>query len=141
MNFFKNFSFTFIFILTLLCASSKAHGMTKKSYIDIYVLVMDCTERSLLWVEKHKEDTQLASLALAIAETNIKILQDISPPKEFIEIHPHLISVVENSANAFESLVNGSKMSFYKYKKSVDKERKALYEVMRELNIILPTII
>lgn len=128
-------------IFLLLIHSSDAQGTTKKSYINMCVLILDNTERSMLWVEKHKEDASLASVALAVAETNIKTLQDISPPKEFIEIHPHLISIVENSANAFESVANGSVAGFYRYKKNIDKERKAMYEVMRELNFVLPAII
>jgi hypothetical protein len=121
--------------------SSQAQASTKKSYINRYVLIMDLTERSMLWVEKHKDDPALAGAALALAETNIKLLQDISPPKEFIEIHPHLISIVENSANAFEAVANGSPSAFYSYKKNVQKERKALFEVMRELNFVFPAII
>jgi hypothetical protein len=132
--------FLLLFLL-IASISSEARGTTKKSYINMYVLVMDCTERSMVWVEKHKDDPSLASVALALAETNIKLLQDISPPKAFIEIHPHLISIVENSANAFEAAANGSPASFYSYKKNMQKERKALFEVMRELNFVFPTII
>ncbi len=132
---------TTIFFLLVTSISSPAQGMSKKSYINVYVLVMDFTERSLLWVEKHKDDPSLAAFALAVAETNIRMLQDISPPAAFIEIHPHLISIVENSANAFQALVDGSPSAFYRYKKNVRQGRKALYEVMRELNFVFPTII
>lgn len=129
-------------VFVLVCsASSEAEATTKKSYINRYVLIMDWTERSMLWVEKHKDDAELGKVALQIAETNIKILQEFSPPKEFVEIHPHFISIVENSANAFEAVASESPSAFYKYKKNVQKERKALFEVMRELNFVFPSIV
>lgn len=130
-----------LILLVLSTASTEAGATTKKSYINRYVLIMDWTERAMLWAEKHKDDPALGSTALQMAETNIKILQDFSPPKEFIEIHPHFISIVENSANAFEAIASGSPAAFYKYKKNVQKERKALFEVMRELNFVFPAII
>ncbi|MFH1437877.1 MAG: hypothetical protein ABIJ56_19375 [Pseudomonadota bacterium] len=128
-------------LLALTSISSQGEATTKKSYINKYVLIMDWTERALLWVEKHKEDPSLGKVALEIAETNIKLLQEFSPPKELIEIHPHFISIVENSANAFEAVASGSPSAFYKYKKKVQKGRKSLFSVMRELNFVFPAII
>jgi len=127
--------------LLLSSVSSEAEATTKKSYINKYVLIMDWTERAMLWVEKHKDDPALGKVALQVAETNIKILQEFSPPKDFIEIHPHFISIVENSANAFEAVASSSPSAFYKYKKNVQKGRKAMFEVMRELNFVFPAII
>jgi hypothetical protein len=127
--------------LAVSSVASDASATTKKAYINQYVLIMDFTERAMLWVEKHKDDPALGLAAQEMAETNIKLLQDISPPKEFIEIHPHFISIVENSANAFEAVASGSPAAFYQYKKNVAKERKAMFDVMRELNFVFPAII
>jgi len=127
--------------LALSSVASDASATTKKAYINQYALIMDFTERAMLWVEKHKDDPALGQVAQEMAETNIKLLQDISPPKEFIEIHPHFVSIVENSANAFEAVASGSPMAFYQYKKNVSKERKAMFDVMRELNFVFPAII
>jgi len=128
-------------VAALLAVPSSGSASTKKSYINAYVLIMDCTERAMSWVEKNKDDPAVGKLALELAEANMAFLQEFSPPKEFIEIHPHLVSIVENSANAFESISSGSPASFSKYKKNVQKERKALYDVMRELNFVFPSII
>jgi hypothetical protein len=138
----KRWIYSVLAVFVLVCsASSEAEATSKKSYINRYVLVMDWTERSMLWVEKHKDDPDLGRVALQVAETNIKILQEFSPPKAFVDIHPHFISIVENSANAFEAVASGSPSAFYKYKKNVQNERKALFEVMRELNFVFPSII
>lgn len=135
------FKVAIILMLAFVSASGRAEATTKKAYINMYVMIMDWTERAMLWVEKHREDAQLGRIALQVAETNIKIVQDYSPPKEFVEIHPHFIAIVENSANAFEAVASGSPSKFFKYKRNIRKEKKALLAVMRELNFVFPEII
>jgi hypothetical protein len=130
-----------ILLLGLLCVSPESRATSKKAYVNTFVLLMDFTERAMVWVEKHKDDPMLGRAALEVAETNIKLLQEFSPPTEFIEIHPHFISIIENSANAFEAVATSSPTAFYKYKKNVQKERKAMFDVMRELNFVFPAII
>jgi len=115
--------------------------MPRKSYINSFTLILDSTDRSMTWVEKHKDDPELAEVAAAMAKANVKTLQGMSPPPEFVDIHPHFVAIVENSLGAFQAVADGDMATFHKLKGRMKKERQSLNFVMSEQNFVFPEII
>ena len=128
-------------VLVALCHPGDARAVPKKSYINTFTLVMDCTKRAMTWTEKHKEDTRLAEAAAAMARANVKTVQDLSPPPEFVDIHPHFVAIVESSLNALQAVADGDMQSYFKIKARMKKERQSLNHVMSEQNFVFPEII
>ncbi len=128
-------------VLVALCHAGDARAMPKKSYINTFTLVMDCTKRAMTWTEKHKDDTRLAEAAAAMVRANVKTVQDLSPPPEFVDIHPHFVAIVESSLNALQAVADGDMQTFYKIKARMKKERQSLNHVMSEQNFVFPEII
>jgi hypothetical protein len=119
----------------------EAGSVPRKSYINTFTLVMDCTERSMTWSEKHRDDARLAEAAAAMARANVKTVQSLSPPPEFVDIHPHFVAIVESSLNALLAVADGDMATFYKIKGRIKKERQSLNHVMNEQNFVFPEII
>ena len=127
--------------LVALCHAGDARAVPKKSYINTFTLVMDCTKRAMMWTEKHRDDTRLAEAAAAMARANVKTVQDLSPPPDFVDIHPHFVAIVESSLNALQAVADGDMQTYYKIKTRMKKERQSLNHVMNEQNFVFPEII
>jgi hypothetical protein len=127
--------------LMALCHAGDARAVAKKSYINAFTLIMDFTDRAMSWTEKHREDARLAEAAAAMASANIKTVQDLSPPQEFVDIHPHFVAIVESSLNAFQAIADGDMTTFNKIKTRMKKERQSLNHVMNDHNFVFPEII
>ena len=128
-------------LLVALCHPGDAGAVPKKSYINTFTLVMDCSKRAMTWTEKHKDDTRLAEAAAAMARANVKTVQDLSPPPEFVDIHPHFVAIVESTLNALQAVADGDLQTYYKIKTRMKKERQSLNHVMSEQNFVFPEII
>jgi hypothetical protein len=128
-------------ILLALCLPGEAGAVPKKSYINTFTLIMDCTDRSMMWTEKHQDDARLAEAAASMARANVATVQDMSPPPEFVEIHPHFIAIVESGLNALQAVADGDMKSYFKIKARMKKERQSMTHVMNEQNFIFPEII
>lgn len=128
-------------LVAALLTPGEAGAMPRKSYINTFTLVMDCTERSMTWSEKHKDDARLAEAAAAVARANVKTVQGLSPPPEFVDVHPHFVAIVESSLSAFQAVADGDMPTFYKIKGRMKKERQSLNHVMSEQNFVFPEII
>jgi hypothetical protein len=128
-------------VMVALCLPGEASAVPKKSYINSFTLIMDSTDRSMTWVEKHREDGRLAEVAASIARANVKTVEDMSPPLEFVDIHPHFVAIVESGLNAMQAVADGDMPTFYKMKGRMKKERQSLNHVMAEQNFIFPEII
>lgn len=128
-------------ILAALFHAGDARAVPKKSYISTFTLIMDTTGRAMTWTEKHRDDARLAEAAASMARANVKTVQDLSPPPEFVDIHPHFVAIVESSLGAFKALADGDTATFYKIKGRMKKERQSLNHVMSEQNFVFPEII
>lgn len=119
----------------------EAQAVSEKSYINTFTMIMDFTERAMTWSEKHKDDARLADACAAMASANVKTAQHLSPPEDFVDIHPHFVSIVESSLGAFQALADGDTATFYKLKGRMKKERQSLNHVMSAQNFVFPEII
>jgi len=119
----------------------EAGAVGKKTYISTFTLIMDFTDRAMTWVEKHGEDAQLARAAAAMARANVETVQDLSPPADFVDVHPHFVAIVESSQAAFEAVAASDMPSFQKIKSKIKKERQSLQHVLNEHNFVFPEII
>ncbi|MBW2261054.1 MAG: hypothetical protein JRG91_03695 [Deltaproteobacteria bacterium] len=128
-------------VLVALCHAGDARAVPKKSYINTFTLIMDSSKRAMTWTEKHKDDTRLAEAAAAIARANVKTVQDLSPPLEFVDIHPHFVAIIESSLNGLQAVADGDMKSYYKIKTRMKKQRQSLNHVMNEQNFVFPEII
>ena len=113
----------------------------KKSYINTFTLVLDFTDRAMTWVEKHRDDPRLAEAAAAMARTNVLTVETLSPPPEFVDMHPYFVSIVENSVNAFQAIADDDSQAFYKIKGKMKKDRQSLNKVLADQNFVFPAII
>ncbi len=119
----------------------EAAAVSKTSYINTFTMMIDFTDRAMGWAEKHRDDTRLAEACAAMAAANVKSMQQLSPPEEFIDIHPHFVAIVENSLGAFNALADGDSTTFYKIKGRMKKERQSLNAVMDAHDFVFPEII
>lgn len=113
----------------------------KKSYINTFTLVLDFTDRAMTWVEKHKDDPRLAEAASSMARANVETLGMLSPPPEFVDMHPYFVAIVENSVSAFQAIADGDSKAFYKIKGKMKKDRQSLNKVLADQNFVFPAII
>jgi hypothetical protein len=128
-------------ILAATFIPQEAGAVGQKSYINSFTMILDFTDRGMMWAEKHKEDPRLAETCAARARANVKTVQELSPPPEFIDIHPHFVALVENSLGAFQAVADGDMTTYYKIKGRMKKERQSLNNVMSEQNFVFPEII
>jgi hypothetical protein len=119
----------------------EAGAVSETSYINTFTLVMDVTDRAMTWAEKHKDDERLARACASVADANVKTVQQLSPPADFVDIHPHFVAIVESSLGAFQALADGDTATFFKIKGRMKKERQSLNHVMSAQNFVFPEII
>ncbi len=130
-----------ILVAASLAVPGAAGAAPKASYINTFTLVLDFTDRAMTWVEKHRDDPRLAEAAAAMARANVETVGNLSPPPEFVDIHPHFVAIVENSVNAFQAIADGDSKTFYKMKGKMKKDRQSLNQVLSEQNFVFPAII
>ncbi len=116
------------------------HAETRREYVNRYVLLIDWISRAESWVTGHFEDAGLARMAHSIAERHVELTQRITPPAEFLAIHPHLLLVLENAERMFGTAASGNRVSFRRYRHHVHEEMRIISEILQAEGHFMPVI-
>ncbi|MBN2804598.1 MAG: hypothetical protein JXR91_16005 [Deltaproteobacteria bacterium] len=101
-------------------------AQTSKQYETSFKIMLDYAIRINEYVKVNLHDKRLAAYANAMAETNARQAEQMSPPKKFAEMHPHFLLILENIERSF----------YYASKGQIDKYRNHQKIVRKELGII-----
>ncbi len=123
-----------------IAAPVTAHAETRREYINRYALLVDWVTRSELWVTRHLEDTGLCRLAQSVAERQVQIARRMTPPTEFVAIHPHLLLVMENAERMFALAAAGDRVGFRRHRRVVHEEQRIIAEVLQAEGRVMPVI-
>lgn len=124
----------------LVLAPSSAQAETRQEYVNRYVLLTDWINRSEIWVAGRIQDPGLCRVAHAIAERHVELARRMTPPPEFISIHPHLLLVMENAERMFDYASNGERSAFHRHRRIVHEEQRIIAELLQAEGHFMPVI-
>jgi hypothetical protein len=101
-------------------------GQTSGQYETGFKIMLDFAIRINEYTRVHLQDNRLCAYSQAMAETNARQAEQMSPPKKFLQIHPHFLLILENIERSF----------YYASQKRFDKYRHHQKIVRKELRIV-----
>ena len=119
-------------------APNTARAETRREYVNRYVLLVDWVNRSEIWVTQHLEDTGLCRVAHTIALEHVELARRMTPPPEFVAIHPHLLLVMENTERLFDSAASGNRVAYHRYRRVVHEEQQIISELLQAEGLFMP---
>lgn len=122
----------------LVPAGSAATEQAK--YLSQFVLMMDWINRAIVYVPRHEHDTGLADVAHAVAEQFVEKAQQLTPPDELRDLHPHFMLILENAERAFYYLSQGDTDKADRHLALVRDELRVLRQVQRDIGIEIPEL-
>jgi hypothetical protein len=128
-------------IAGLAMAPASARAETRREYVNRYVLLVDWVNRSEIWVTQHLEDPGLCRLAHTIALEHVEIARRMTPPPEFVAIHPHLLLIMENTERMFDSAAAGNRPAYHRYRRVIHDEQQLISELLQAEGILMPDIV
>ncbi|MBN1773985.1 MAG: hypothetical protein JXB32_22185, partial [Deltaproteobacteria bacterium] len=96
--------------------------------------------RAVVYVPRHDDDTGLAQVAHAVAETLVEQSQKLAPPAELRDLHPHFVLVLENAERAFHYLSQGDGERAERHFAVVRDEARLMRQIQRESGIEIPEL-
>jgi hypothetical protein len=117
-----------------------ARAETHREYVNRYVMLLDWIERTDVWVSTHLEDPGLARMAHSIAEREVELAERMTPPPEFVAIHPHVLLLVENAERMIDTAAQGNRIAYRRHQKIVHDEQRLLNELLQGQGVYMPTI-
>ncbi len=123
-----------------LALPAAAHAENRREYVNKYVLLIDWVNRSEIWVRTHLEDTSLCRMAHAIAERHVELARRMTPPPEFVAIHPHLLLVVENTERMYAFAAAGNRAAFRRHYRIVQEELRLISELLQAEGHFMPEL-
>ena len=121
-------------------AATSATATPLPNYLAQFVLMMDWVNRAIVYVPRHDDDTALAKVAHAVAETLVEESQRLAPPDELRDLHPHFVLVLENTERAFHYLSQGDEERADRHFAIVRDETRLLRQIQREIGIEIPEL-
>jgi hypothetical protein len=121
-------------------ATTPAAATPLPNYLAQFVLMMDWVNRAIVYVPRHDDDTALAKVAHAVAETLVEESQRLAPPDELRDLHPHFVLVLENTERAFHYLEQGDGERADRHFAVVRDETRLLRQIQREIGIDIPEL-
>lgn len=131
---------TVIGFLCVMSTPSTASAETRREYVNRYVLLTDWITRSEIWVAGHLQDPGLCRVAHAIAERHVELARRMTPPPEFISIHPHMLLVMENAERMFDYAATGDRSAFHRHRRIVHEEQRVIAELLQSEGHFMPEI-
>jgi hypothetical protein len=122
-------------------APATAKAETRREYVNRYVLLVDWVNRSEIWVTQHLEDPGLCRVAHAIALEHVELARRMTPPPEFVAIHPHLLLIMENAERMYDSAASGNRPAFHRYRRVIREEQQLISELLQGEGIFMPDIV
>ncbi len=126
--------------LTAAALPSQAQAETRQEYVNRYVLLIDWLARAELWVTSHLTDSGLCRMAHTMAEQHVELARRMTPPTEFLSIHPHLLLVMENAERMFEHAASGDRTAFRRHQRIVHEEQRLIAEILQAEGHFMPAI-
>lgn len=117
-----------------------AQAETRREYVNRYVLLIDWVNRAESWVTGHFEDSGLCRYAHSIAERHVELTRRMTPPQEFISIHPHVLLVMENAERMFDYAAEGNRQAFRRHRRIVHEELRVISELLQAEGHFMPVI-
>jgi hypothetical protein len=117
-----------------------AHAENRREYVNKYVMLMDWVSRSQVWVRNHMEDTSLCRMSHSIAERHVEMVRRMTPPTEFLSIHPHLLLVIENTERMYACAASGNRISYRRHYRIVQEEMQMIAELLEAEGHFMPEI-
>lgn len=125
---------------TFMLAPECAHAETRQEYVNRYVLLTDWINRSEIWVARRLQDPGLCRVAHSIAERHVELARRMTPPPEFVSIHPHLLIVMENAERMFDYAASGDRSAFHRHRRIVHEEQRIIAELLQAEGHFMPVI-
>ena len=124
----------------LLVAPEESQADTRREYVNKFVLLVDWVSRAELWVASHFEDPSLCRTAHSIAERHVEEARRMTPPPEFVSIHPHMLMVMENAERMFGYAAAGNRAAFRRHRRIVHEEQRIITERLQTNGNYMPVI-
>lgn len=129
-----------VIIGTSLALPATAAAESRREYVNKYVLLIDWVNRAELWVRSHSEDAGLCRMSHAIAERHVELARRMTPPAEFVAIHPHFLLVMENAERMFAHAAAGNRSAFRRHYRIVQEEQRMIAELLEVEGLYMPEI-
>ena len=128
-------------VLGLTLATTRAaQAENHREYVNEYVLLLDWVNRSDMWMRGHLEDLTLCRMAHSVAERQVELVRRITPPPEFVAIHPHLLLVMENTERMYAYAAAGNRAAFRRHYRIVQEEQRLITELLQAEGHFMPEI-
>lgn len=127
-------------LIALLTATTLAALCYAGTYLDRAALLLQESRRSNEWLLAHLSDKELAAVARDVAEARVKTARKMSVPKEVINMHPHLLLMLENSERAASSAADGDTDRFMYHLRIARDEDSLFRSLLSQQKYQLPTI-
>lgn len=127
-------------VSSCLLAPQPAAAETRREYVNRFVLLIDWVTRAESWVNGHPEDSGLCRMARSIAKSHVALTQRMTPPPEFVSIHPHLLMVMENAELMFHYASQGNRNSVRRHRNKVHEEMRVMTELLQAEGHFMPVI-
>ncbi len=114
----------FIIFTALICTNSIAD--TKREYENRLKVMVDFAVRLDDFVRSNLGDKKLAAYAQVMSEKNASEAERMTPPENYLQLHPHFLLALENIERSFYYASKGDMSKYREYQKRVRKELQLL---------------
>jgi hypothetical protein len=121
-------------------SSGDVAAESRREYVSRYVLLIDWINRADTWVTVHFEDPGLCRMAHSIAERHVEVARRITPPAEFVSIHPHVLLVLENAERMFDVAADGNRVAYRRHRRVMHEEMRLIAELLQADGHFMPII-
>jgi hypothetical protein len=115
--------------LGLVCASSLSRAETKKEYETRFLTMMEISQRLDDTAKLHLGDKGLLRYLHELADANAKSAEQMTPPKEYSNLHPSFLLVLENIERSLYFAMDGKMERYRHFQKLKNKELQLLEEI------------
>jgi hypothetical protein len=118
-------------LLLALATGGGAEAETRREYENRLQVMVDLCVRLDEYVRQHLGDRSLAAYAQTIALQTVTAAERMTPPKNLVHLHPHLVLVLENIERSFHHAAE-SRMERYRHHQKVVRKELHLLEALAE---------
>jgi hypothetical protein len=126
--------------VTVMALPAVARAENRREYVNKYVLLIDSVNRAEAWVRVHFEDAGLCRMAHSIAQRHVEEARRMTPPPEFVAMHPHFLLVMENTERMLAAAAAGDRVAFRRYLRIIQDEQRMIAELLEANGIFMPGI-
>jgi hypothetical protein len=124
-------------LLLALVVAGGAGAETKREYENRLRVMVDLSVRLDEYVRQNLGDRSLAAYAQALTLQSVTAAERMTPPKSLVQLHPHLVLVLENIERSFYHASEGRLDRYRHHQKIVRKELLLLESMAEQAGIVL----